>query len=412
MALPISVPYSFANATTSIPLSQLDTDISTVYAAVNGIGNGTVALSNVSITGGNGTFTTITSPASTNLTIQSASTTALTIDTSQNVTAVGTVAMASSFKRNRIINGNMLIDQRNAGAAQNNATIATYCVDRFAYFGSTASKFSIGQNVGSAALPAGFTNYLGLSSLAATTPAAADIYVLGQRVEGYNIADLAWGTANAKTVTLSFWVQSSATGIFGGSLVNSSINRCYVFSYTISSANTWEYKTITVSGDTSGTWLTTNGTGIILWFNFASGSTNLGTAGSWGSSFFYGPTGAVNVLANNGATFYITGVQLEVGTKATPYEMQIYSDQLAQCQRYFEILPSASSGIYGTPGAGVNVGYANWQYKVTKRTSPTVTLASGSLITFDYANEWGCSGYAASGSYPYIKGGTTASAEL
>lgn len=319
----------------------------------------------------------------------------MTFDTLGNTTAGGTVAMASSFKRNRIINGNMLIDQRNAGAPQNNATISTYCVDRFAYFGSAASKFSIGQNVGSAALPAGFTNYLGLSSLAATTPAAADVYVLGQRVEGYNIADLAWGTANAKTVTLSFWVQSSATGTFGGSLGNSSINRCYVFSYTISSANTWEYKTITVSGDTSGTWLTTNGTGIILWFNFASGSTNLGTAGSWGSSFFYGPTGAVNVLANNGATFYITGVQLEVGTKATPYEMQIYSDQLAQCQRYYyrQYDPSATTAFIPVGcGYTFNGTDATIQFPlpVAMRTRPTTvnfsnvriyTVASASLLT-------------------------------
>ena len=338
------------------------------------------------MTVGNNLTVTGTSTVSGNVTVGNNLTVTGTSTVSGNETVTGTVVMGSSFKRNRIINGNMLIDQRNAGAPQNNATITTYCVDRFAYFGSAASKFSIGQNVGSAALPAGFTNYLGLSSLAATTPAAADVYVLGQRVEGYNIADLAWGTANAKTVTLSFWVQSSATGTFGGSLANASINRCYVFSYTISSANTWEYKTITVSGDTSGTWLTTNGTGIILWFNFASGSTNLGTAGSWGSSFFYGPTGAVNVLANNGATFYLTGVQLEVGTKATPYEMQIYSDQLAQCQRYlpcYNATSASNQAVCSAYAGSATVIRAVYPLKVNPRVPPTgITVSSAAHFSF------------------------------
>ena len=341
-----------------------------------------------------------------NLTVTGTST----VSGSQTVT--GTLVMGSSFKRNRIINGNMLIDQRNAGTIITPSTSGTYSLDRWAVYMTVASKFSVQQNAGSVTPPAGFKNYLGVTSTSAYSIAAGDAFRVYQIVEGYNAADLSWGSASAATITMSFWVRSSLTGTFGGALYNNAGNRAYTFSYTINAANIWEYKTITISGDTTGIWLTSNDVGIVVQFSIGAGSSNQGTPGSWGSTIYLAPTGQQNVTGTNGATWYLTGVQLEVGTKATPYEMQIYSDQLAQCQRYFEILPSSSAGIYGTPGSGGGVGYANWQYKVTKRTSPTVTLASSSLITFDYTNEWGCSGYAASGSYPYIRGGTTASAEL
>ena len=198
-----------------------------------------------------------------------------------NAVLYGPASPAGSMGfRNRIINGDMRIDQRNAGASINNSTSGVYSVDRWKTYGAASAKFSIQQNAGSVTPPAGFVNYVGVTSLAATTPGSSDQYDLYQLIEGYNIADLGWGTANAKTVTLSFWVRSSLTGTFGGVLKNTSANRSYPFSYTVSSANTWEYKTITVAGDTSGTWETTNSTGINLLFSLGSGSSLQGTAGA------------------------------------------------------------------------------------------------------------------------------------
>lgn len=372
MALPISVPYSFANATTSIPLSQLDTDISTVYAAVNGIGNGTVALSNVAITGGNGTFTTITSPASTNLTIQSASTTALTIDTSQNVTAVGTVAMASSFKRNRIINGNMLIDQRNAGASVS-ASDAAYQLDRWKTYKSGAGTFTVQQ---SSTAPTGFTKSVLLTVTASSTPGAGDYYNYLQMIEGYNVADFGWGTASAQTITISGQVRSSITGTYSVFILNGSANRCYIGTFTISAANTFTPFSITVAGDTTGTWATDNTNGMFVGFDLGSGSTRTAASGSWQAGLYQHATGSTNWIANSGATFYITGVQLEVGTKATPYEMQIYSDQLAQCQRYY-YQGFFLAGIWG--GTAIQ---ALLSTPVPMRTTPTTGITGTGYLQF------------------------------
>ena len=390
MALPITIPYTFATATTSIPLSQLDADFSTIYATVNGIGNGTVALSNVAISGGNGTFTNITSPASTNLTIQSASTTALTIDTSQNVTAVGTLAMGSSFKRNRIINGNMLIDQRNAGASVT-PTDGQYLTDRFVAGLTAASKFTAQQ---SSTAPTGFSNSLLITSSSAYSVSASDAFTVGQKIEGFNFADLMWGTASAATVTLSFWVRSSLTGTFGGAITNSAGDRSYPFSYTISAANTWEQKSVTIAGDTSGTWIgSTNGIGARVWFGLGVGTTYSGTAGAWVGSPKVSATGAVSVVGTSGATFYITGVQLEVGTKATPYEMQIYSDQLAQCQRYCYRPAINSAYSWLSSGGGfqsTTTGLAQGSFPVTMRAVPTSLVLDTATLS-NYALYQGAS---------------------
>jgi len=257
----------------------------------------------------------------------------LTFDTSANTTAGGTVAMASSFKRNRIINGNMLIDQRYGGAATG-TSINGYTVDRWFVAQSVAGKLDAQQSA--AVYPVGFTKSLSVTSQSAYTVGAADVFAIQQPIEGMNVADLAWGTANAKTVTMSFQVYSSLTGTFSGSVRNSATDRYYIFTYTIASANTWTPVSITIAGDTTGTWLTTNGVGIYLTFGLGIGSTYSATAGAWGTGNKFSATGSTSVVGTSGATFYLTGVQLEVGTKATPYEMQIYSDQLAQCQRYYE----------------------------------------------------------------------------
>jgi hypothetical protein len=271
------------------------------------------------------------------------------------------MAMGSSFMRNRIINGAMVIDQRNAGASVT-VTSSNYSVDRFLLQGSQSSKFTGQQNAGSVTPPVGFTTYLGITSISAYSVAAGEIFCIQQQIEGYNIADLGWGTASAKSVTLSFWVRSSLTGTFGASLTNDTPNRSYPFSYTISASNTWEYKTITVPGDTTGTWLTNNGTGIRLYIGLGVGSTFSGTAGAWAAADYRSATGAASVVGTNGATFYITGVQLEVGSVATPFEREIYSNTLAKCQRYYETFNVNASGVNLTA-----------RYAVVKRAAPTVT---------------------------------------
>jgi hypothetical protein len=307
------------------------------------------------------------------------STANLTFDSSANATVGGTLAMASSFKRNRIINGNMGIDQRNAGASVTiGSSAGTYTLDRWCAQSVNASKFSVQQNAGSITPPTGFTKYLGVTSLASTSSGSTDYYGFFQSIEGFNTADLAWGTANAASVTISFWVRSSLTGSFSASLTNSGSNRSYPFSYTVNAANTWEQKTVTVAGDTSGTWLTDNSSGIYLRFDLGVGSSFRGTAGTWAAANYYGVTGAVSVVGTSGATFYITGVQLEVGTKATPYEMQIYSDQLAQCQRYYVQL-SSSGALFASLGTGICNSSSSGQgfvvrLPVTMRTQPTASF--------------------------------------
>ncbi len=235
--------------------------------------------------------------------------------------------------RNRIINGDMRIDQRNAGASVT-PTNAGYTLDRWFFSLSQASKLTAQQDAGAVTPPTGFNDYLGVTSSSAYTVGATELFLLRQAIEGFNTADLGWGTANAKTVTLSFWVRSSLTGAFGGSIFNSAADRFYPYSYTISSANTWEQKSITIAGDTTGTWLVTNGIGVNVSFSLGTGSTRSGTAGSWGSTTFWSSTGATSVVGTNGATFYITGVQFEVGSVATPFERRDYGRELAMCQRY------------------------------------------------------------------------------
>lgn len=349
MSLPISVTYTFATATSSIPLSQLDANFTTVVNGINGIGNGTNALSNVNITGGNITGLSAAIPAAsggTGLTSVGTSGNVLTSNGSSWISQAPTSSVPTDgFKRNRIINGNMVIDQRNSGG---NVTASTtgayvYTVDRWSYYTTQASKFTIQQNAGSVTPPAGFSKYLGFTSSSAYTSASTDLIASSQWIEGYNIADLNLGTANAKSMTVSFWAYSSLTGTFAGSLVgtNGSTFRSYVFTFTISSANTWTYITVTIPGDTTTfSYNTTNGQGLALSFNLGCGSNYQTTAGSWTSSNYYSVSGAQNITATSGATLYITGVQLEAGSVATPYEFNPYSDQLAQCQRYFYVTTS------------------------------------------------------------------------
>jgi hypothetical protein len=293
--------------------------------------------------------------------------------------------------RNRIINGAMVLDQRNAGASVT-PTAKTYITDRFFANVSQSSKFSIQQNAGSVTPPVGFTNYLGATSLSAYSLVAGDYFFIQQSIEGYNWADLNWGSANAKTVTLSFWVRSSLTGTFGGCLTNGDFNRSYPFTYTISSANTWQQISVTVTGDTTGTWLTTNSIGIQVIFSLGTGSTYSGTAGAWAASGYTSATGATSVVGTNGATFYITGVQLEVGTQATSFEYRQYGTELALCQRY---LPAWNFSSQNQPSAG-GIAYStassvmNLIHPVQTRVVPTGITVTGTFNS--YTNTGGNSG--------------------
>ena len=280
-----------------------------------------------------------------------------------------------SNMRNRIINGAMVIDQRNAGASIT-PTNAQYTLDRWRIDASQSSKLTVQQNAASVTPPAGYSNYLGVTSSSAYSVLTGDYFALLQNIEGYNINDLAWGTASAATVTLSFWVRSSLTGTFGGTLYGGQV---YPFTYTISSANTWEQKFITITGSTSGAWNKTNGIGINVNFGLGVGTTySAAAAGSWGSGFYYSATGAVSVVGTNGATFYITGVQLEKGSTATSFDYRPYGTELALCQRYYEVYYQDTGGVWPTAAYynGSNF-FSYWAFKVEKRAQATVTRVGG-----------------------------------
>jgi len=295
--------------------------------------------------------------------------------------------------RNRIINGAMRIDQRNAGAAVTPGSGSTYTLDRWASSQSASSKFSVQQD-SSANTVAGFTSSLKVTSLSAYSPTSGEEFIMYQPIEGLNISDLGWGTASAKPVTLSFWVRSSLTGTFGGSLRNSATNRSYPFSYIISVANTWEYKTVTIAGDTSGTWLTTNGVGIYVSFGLGAGSSRVGTAGAWAGADYASATGATSVVGTNGATWYITGVQLEEGSVPTSFEYRQHGTEFDLCRRYFEKINFTNvGGANQYVGGGVGMAYDTNDARIQlqyypKRASATATFSG----TIKFANAGSNSG--------------------
>jgi hypothetical protein len=292
----------------------------------------------------------------------------------------GVLAPISSVMRNRIINGAMVIDQRNAGASVSVDGAFPYITDRWQTQDFTDGVFSAQQVIDA---PAGFVNSLKITVTTADASLATNqIARVQQPIEGYNISDFGWGTANAKTVTFSFWVKSSLTGTFGGSFVNSGNTRSYPFTYTVNAANTWEQKSITIAGDTSGTWLTTNGIGVQVIFSLAAGTSFLGTAGAWAGADYRGATGQSNFMGTLSATWQVTGCQLEVGTQATSFEYRQYQQELALCQRYCEVI--RPSGATNFAQIGVGQAYATvaaqiaYYYQVAKRSQPTVTYDTAS----------------------------------
>ena len=320
-----------------------------------------------------GVVTNLTGTASININ----GTVGATTPTTGAFTSINT-ANTFGFK-NRIINGAMVIDQRNAGASVTPSN--SYTLDRWRVYTSQASKLTTQQNAGAITPPVGFTNYLGITSSSAYAVLTGDYFFINQNIEGFNTADFGWGTANASAITLSFKVYSSLTGTFGGSIENAASTRAYPFSYSIPVANTWTTISITVAGDTTGTWTgATNGVGLQLALSLGTGATYSGTAGAWVNGDFRSVTGATSVVGTSGATFYITGVQLEKGSTATSFDYRPYGTELSLCQRY---LPVASAGdpYYGYSYA-TTASIVGYYFKVTPRVTPTgITTSAMSNFT-------------------------------
>ena len=274
--------------------------------------------------------------------------------------------------RNRIINGGMVIDQRNAGASVTISAAGTasgFVVDRFNFQNNITSGTMTVQKSNTA--PSGFSNSVLITNGAAVTAASGDGARFWQPIEGFNFADMNFGSVSAQIVTLSFWVRSSLTGTYAGGLVNSAVNRSYVFTYTVSSANTWEQKTVTIAGDTSGTWVgATNGIGAYLFLDLGSGSALNGTAGTWNASYANRTSGSINWVGTNGATFYITGVQLEKGSTATSFDSRDYGRELILCQRYFLNYTVATTCTSWSVNATQNLAIG---FPVQMRSLPTYT---------------------------------------
>ena len=292
--------------------------------------------------------------------------------------------------KNRIINGAMMIDQRNAGASVTPTVDGVYTLDRWQSQLSAASKFSVQK---SSTAPAGFSSSMLITSLSAFSLLAGSYFRQAQVIEGFNVADLGWGTANAQSVTLSFRVRSSLTGTFGGAINNSAQNRSYPFTYTINSANTWEQKSVTITGDTSGTWNTDNSGGVIVSLGLGVGSTYSGTAGAWAGATYLSATGATSVVGTNGATFYITGVQLEKGSTATSFDYRPYGTELALCQRYY--WQDALQNVDSYAAAGIST-VNRRTHPVAMRVTPTITqtgaaFASGNTAASTFTIDAGTS---------------------
>jgi hypothetical protein len=280
-----------------------------------------------------------------------------------------TAATGFGFK-NRIINGAMVVSQRNGTSTVSAPTDGQFVLDRFNNFTNGGGVYSVGQ---STTAPAGFGNsMLYTVTTADASIASTDYYLFVQPIEGYNCSDLAYGTASAKTVTVSFWVRSSVTGTFGFGLRQRNGARSYVGQYTISAANTWEQKSITIAGDTAGSIANDNDTGLLVTWDLGSGSNRNGTANTWQAGNYWRASGNTNLISTSGATLHITGVQLEVGSTATSFDYRPYTTELQLCQRYCQLNQSAT-GEAGSSSEGAFV----VPFYVVMRATPTMSLVIG-----------------------------------
>ncbi len=372
------------NIAENCPASGLNNAIRELMAHLKNVDTGSQALTALSVAGS----VTATTSLKTPLIEFTDGDNALTIADGGNVTANANLTVtgdliASSLnggqfggRRNIIINGRMDFDQRNGGSEVVPASDA-YTLDRFRYNASQASKLKVQQNAQADTPPEGFSNYLGVTVNATHTVASTDNFFLTYFVEGFDSAHLDFGKSTAKTVTLSFYVRSTLTGTFSGSIVNSAENRAYPYTYTISSADTWERKTITIAGDTSGTWIgATNGKGLMLTFSLGMGSNFTGTAGQWNGAQDFGATGeTVKLVENASAEWKMTGLQLEVGSQATPFEHLSVGESLNLCQRYYFVHNPDGLQTYlyaGAYTAHTTTALHGVNFPTTMRSAPTV----------------------------------------
>jgi hypothetical protein len=295
---------------------------------------------------------------------------------------VGSINAPNDFGfKNRIINGAMIVSQRNGVTGTLITADNQYGLDRWTYRTNLLSKLTSTQSTNA---PAGFYNSNRTTVTTSATPSASEYASLKQSIEGYNISDLAFGTANAKPIMLSFWVYSSVTGTYGGRLCNSSLDQTFVFQYTVNVANTWEQKTISAVGSTSGTWLATTNIGLAVQFDLGSGSSfQTSTLNAWQNADAIRAAGNVQLITNSGANWYVTGVQIEVGSTATSFDYRPFGTELALCQRYFErsynlgsATGSFTNGFIGfnTPINSASDVPSNILFKVTKRDTPIIVV--------------------------------------
>jgi len=293
---------------------------------------------------------------------------------------LGTYAQYTGFK-NRIINGAMMIAQRATSSSPTSGGYFT--VDRWRFGQASSYASSLTPTISqSSTAPAGFINSFLYTNGTGAAPTSAQLISLDQYIEGLNCADLDFGAATAATVTVSFWVRASVTGTYAVSLTNDSINRSYVSTYTINTANTWEQKSVTIAGDTSGTWLKTNGTGILVRFPLGAGSNLQTTAGAWQAGNYYTTSACTNLTATTGATFYITGVQLEKGSTATSFDYRPYGTELQLCQRYYYKLSQDTGNPQYCIGQAQTTAQINYflQFPQQMRTAPTLNASAASTF--------------------------------
>ena len=291
------------------------------------------------------------------------------------------VALNTVGSKNIIINGDMSIAQR--GTSETGITSGGYyTVDRFTFVPSSMGTWTMSQSTD---VPSGygFANSLKLDCTTAdASPAAGDLIVLNQIIEGQNLQYIKKGTANAESLTLSFWVKSTKTGTFIAELQDTDNSRTINKSYTVNASNTWEKKTITFAGDTTGTLNNDNGSSLVLRFWLAAGTdfTSGTLATSWESQTNTNrAVGQVNIADSTSNDWYITGVQLEAGTTASDFEFLPYDVNLQRCQRYYQRNFYPTLGVVGTASTSVHIG----RLVVSMRASPTLSTISGTTSQID-----------------------------
>jgi hypothetical protein len=318
---------------------------------------------------------------------------------------------------NRIINGDMLVDQRNNGAS---GTASGYTVDRWIYGTTQVGKITWQRIVGGAlAQAAGVGRYLNFLTSAAFTPGSTDTFFINQPIEASMVTDFAWGTPNAQPVTLSFWAVSSLTGIFSGSVKNAPVpaTRSYPFTFSIPVANVWTKIVITIPGDTAGTWVMSgNVTGLSVSFDLGCGADFRAPAGAWASGAYLGANGAVSIVSTLSATFVLSLVKLEIGQVATPFNQDSLAKRLADCQRYYQTYTNMTlTGYNVTNGSVLN----SWPISPAMRTTPTIGFSGQvgtnmiNLVTDNLtSNVFGAGGTIVSTGYGTITFNLTYSSEL